>query len=156
MRNGTLQNGKKETVQIEDDIIFPLIKSSMFKAPIIHNFSKYVIVTQKKSREETGHLKRELPKTWEYLSKNMELFENRKSSIYHGAPPFSMFGVGDYSYSKFKVAVSGFYKQPLFSNLYSVNKKPVPGRAKAAAARLGTRHLRRYMYFLAEVNSAKK
>ncbi len=125
MRNGMLQNGKKEIVQIEDDIIFPLIKSSMFKAPIIHNFSKYVIVTQKKTREETGHLKRELPKTWEYLSKNMELFENRKSSIYHGAPPFSMFGVGDYSYSKFKVAVSGFYKQPLFSILYSDNKKPV-------------------------------
>lgn len=54
MQNGTLQNGQKETVQIEDDIVFPLIKSSMFKAPIIHSFSKYVIVTQKKAREETN------------------------------------------------------------------------------------------------------
>ena len=125
MQNGTLQNGRKETVQIEDDIVFPLIKSSMFKAPIIHSFSKYVIVTQKKAREETGHLEQELPKTWEYLSDNIELFENRKSSIYRGAPPFSMFGVGDYSYSKFKVGVSGFYKQPLFSVLYSDDEKPV-------------------------------
>lgn len=125
MQNGTLQNGRKETVQIEDDIVFPLIKSSMFKAPIIHSFSKYVIVTQKKAREETGHLEQELPKTWEYLSDNIELFENRKRSIYRGAPPFSMFGVGDYSYSKFKVGVSGFYKQPLFSVLYSDDEKPV-------------------------------
>ncbi len=125
MRNGTLQNGQKENVQIEDDIVFPLIKSSMFKAPIIHSFSKYVIVTQKKAREETGHLEKELPKTWEYLSDNIELFENRKSSIYRGAPPFSIFGVGDYSYSKFKVGVSGFYKQPLFSVLYSDDEKPV-------------------------------
>ncbi len=125
MRNRLLQNGQGETVQIEDDIVFPLIKSSMFKAPIIHSFSKYVIVTQKKAREETEHLEQELPKTWEYLSDNIELFENRKSSIYRGAPLFSMFGVGDYSYSKFKVGVSGFYKQPLFSVLYSDDGKPV-------------------------------
>lgn len=125
MRNGTLQNGQKETVQIEEDIVFPLIKSSMFKSPIIHSFSKYVIVTQKKAREETRYIAHELPKTWKYLSDHMELFERRKSSIYHGAPPFSMFGVGDYSYSRYKVGVSGFYKQPLFSILYSDDKKPV-------------------------------
>ena len=125
MRNGTLQNGQKETVQIENDIVFPLIKSSMFKTPVIHNFSKYVIVTQKKVREETGHLEYEFPKVWKYLSDNIESFESRKSSIYRGAPPFSMFGVGDYSYSQYKVGVSGFYKQPLFSVLYSDDGKPV-------------------------------
>lgn len=125
MQNGILQNGKKETVQIEDDIVFPLIKSSMFKAPVIHNFSKFVIVTQKKAREETSHLEHDMPKTWKYLNNNIELFKNRKSSIYRGAPPFSMFGVGDYSFSKYKVGVSGFYKQPLFSVLYSDDNKPV-------------------------------
>lgn len=36
-----------------------------------------------------------------------------------------MFGVGNYSYSKYKVGVSGFYKQPLFSVLYSDDEKPV-------------------------------
>ncbi len=125
LQNGILQNGHKEVVQIEDNIVFPLIKSSMFKAPVIHNFSKYVIVTQKRAHEETKRLEQEVPKTWEYLSDNAELFKNRKSSIYRGAPPFSMFGVGDYSYSKYKVGVSGFYKQPLFSVLYSDDNKPV-------------------------------
>lgn len=125
MKDGILQNGWKETVQIEDALVFPLVKSSMFKAPVIHHFSKYVIVTQKKVKEETEHLARELPRTWEYLSDNIEQFESRKSIIYHGAPPFSMFGVGNYSYSKYKVGVSGFYKQPLFSLLYSDDEKPV-------------------------------
>ncbi len=125
MRNGVLKNRQNEIVEIEDDIVFPLIKSSMFKAPVIHSFSKYVIVTQKKAREDTRHIEHELPKTWEYLSDNIGLFESRKSSIYRGAPPFSMFGVGDYSYSKYKVGVSGFYKQPLFSVLYSDDEKPV-------------------------------
>lgn len=125
LQNGTFQNGKKETIQIEDDIVFPLIKSSMFKSPVIHSFSKFVIVTQKKVREETKHLEQEVPKTWKYLNDHIELFKNRKSSIYRGTPPFSMFGVGDYSYSKYKVGVSGFYKQPLFSVLYSDDSKPV-------------------------------
>lgn len=125
MQNGKFQNGQKKIVQIEDDIVFPLVKSSMFKSPIIHSFSKYVIVTQKNIREDTDHLREEFPKTWRYLNDNIELFENRKSSIYRDAPPFSMFGVGDYSYSKFKVGVSGFYKHPLFSLLYSEDQKPV-------------------------------
>lgn len=125
LQNNTLQNGRKEVVQIEDDIIFPLIKSSMFKSPIIHNFTKFVIVTQKKVREETKHLEQEVPKTWKYLNDNIESFKNRKSSIYRGTPTFSMFGVGDYSYAKYKVGVSGFYKQPLFSVLYSDDNKPV-------------------------------
>lgn len=123
--NNTLYNGQKEPVQIEDDIIFPLIKSSMFKTPIIHKFSKYVIVTQKKPRDETKLLEKIVPKTWKYLNDNLSSFKNRKSSIYRGAPLFSMFGVGDYSYSKYKVGVSGFYKKPLFSMLYSENDKPV-------------------------------
>lgn len=124
-QNGKFQNGKNEEVQIENDIVFPLVKSSMFKTPIIHRFSKYVIVTQKKTREDTKYLEQKLPKTWKYLNSNIELFKARKSSIYHGAPPFSMFGVGDYSYSKYKVGVSGFYKRPLFSLLYSDDNKPV-------------------------------
>lgn len=124
-QDGTLQNSRRESVDIEDDLVFPLIKSSMFKAPVIHSFSRFVIVTQKKAREETGHLAREVPKTWGYLNDNLELFENRKSSIYRGAPPFSMFGVGEYSYARYKVGVSGFYKRPMFSVLYSEDGKPV-------------------------------
>ena len=125
LSDGTLHNGQKEPVQIENDIVYPLIKSSMFKKPIINSFSKYVIVTQKKAREETGHLEYEMPKTWKYLKDNLPLFEKRKSSIYRDAPLFSMFGVGAYSYSRYKVGVSGFYKQPLFSVLYSEDEKPV-------------------------------
>ena len=36
-----------------------------------------------------------------------------------------MFGVWEYSYSRYKVGVSGLYKQPLFSVLYSNDEKPV-------------------------------
>ena len=123
--NGSFLNGNGDVVDLEHDLVYPLIKSSMFKAPIIHSFSKYVIVTQKRVREKTDFIKDNLPKTWHYLQENKDLFEKRKSSIYRDAPPFSMFGIGDYSYAKYKVGVSGFYKKPLFSLLYSEDGKPV-------------------------------
>lgn len=123
--NGKLINGEGDTVDLDDKLLFPLIKSSMFKKPILCEFSKYVIVTQKKVRQDTSYIKEYSPKTWQYLNKHIERFRKRKSSIYKNAPDFSMFGIGDYSYSKYKVGVSGFYKQPIFSVLYSKDEKPV-------------------------------
>lgn len=124
--NGSvLTNGMKEIVDIENSYIFPLVKSSMFKSPIINSFKKYVIVTQKKVREDTSHIETDAPKTWNYLKSHEKAFFKRKSSIYKGTPEFSMFGVGDYSYAQYKVGVSGFYKKPLFSVLVSEDKKPV-------------------------------
>lgn len=118
-----LTNKHKEYVHIEDILVFPLVKSSHFKKPIMHEFSKYVIVTQKKSKQDTSYIQDELPLTWKYLTDHIDSFNNRKSIIYRNSPSFSMFGIGDYSFAPYKVGLSGFYKKPLFSLLYS--KKPV-------------------------------
>lgn len=123
-QDNKFKNGLGELVDIEKDIVFPLVKSSNFKSPIINEFSKFVIVTQKRVREDTGYIQHNYPKTWNYLNNNIEFFNKRKSSIYVNSPLFSMFGIGDYSYSEYKVGISGFYKKPLFSLLYS-HKKPV-------------------------------
>ncbi len=120
-----LSNGLQEVVDIEPEYVFPLIKSSMFKSPVVESFGKYVIVTQRKIGEDTSHIELDAPETWGYLTSHAEYFSKRKSSIYRDSPDFSMFGVGDYSYSKYKVGVSGFYKKPLFSVLRSKDGKPV-------------------------------
>lgn len=128
MDNGIYVNKRKEQIELENVLVFPLIKSSAIKMPVINrDFKKHVIVTQKKAREDTSFIEQIAPKTWKYLKSNQGLFDGRKSSIYSGAPTFSMFGVGDYSYAPYKVGVSGFYKKPLFTLLYNVEKikKPV-------------------------------
>ena len=118
-------NGLGEFVEIEPDYVYPLIKSSMFKSAIITNSSKYVIVTQKKIKEDTTHIYDNAPRTWEYLQAHKKSFEKRKSSIYRNAPAFSVFGIGDYSYAQYKVGVSGFYKKPLFSLMCSEDNRPI-------------------------------
>ena len=118
-------NGLGEVVDIERDYVYPLIKSSMFKSAIINDSDKYVIVTQKRIGEDTTIIRDIAPKTWKYLENHLEFFEKRRSSIYKNAPAFSMFGIGEYSYSPYKVGVSGFYKKPLFSLLEPQNGCPI-------------------------------
>ena len=123
IKGDVLVNKFKAVVSIEPDLVFPLVKSSHFKKPIITEFSKRVIVTQRKPKQDTSYIQQEYPCTWNYLQSHISQFNNRKSVIYSNAPAFSMFGIGDYSYAPYKVGLSGFYKKPLFSLLHS--EKPV-------------------------------
>lgn len=116
-------NKNKVSVNIENGLVFPLVKSSHFKKPIMNEFSKFVIVTQSRPKQDTTYIQEEYPLTWEYLNNNIESFNKRKSVIYKKSAPFSMFGIGDYSFAPYKVGLSGFYKKPLFCLLYS--DKPV-------------------------------
>ena len=65
------------------------------------------------------------PKLWNYLNDHDFIFERRKSAIYRGRPRFSIFGIGDYSFAPFKVAVSGFYKDPRFRFIAPINGRSV-------------------------------
>ena len=118
-------NGLKEKLHVEDDYIYPLLKSSDIKKYIIKDTRKYVIVTQRKVREETDSIKDKSPLLWNYLQEHSQLLDNRKSSIYKKAPRFAIFGVGDYSFKPYKVAISGFYKTPLFALVYNTIEKPI-------------------------------
>lgn len=123
LKNGKLINKQKNIVDIESELVFPLIKSSAYKKPILTEFTKYVIVTQIRPKQNTAYIQDLYPKTWVYLNNNIAFFNNRKSVIYKSSAPFSMFGIGDYSFAPFKVGLSGFYKKPLFCLFHS--DKPV-------------------------------
>ena len=66
-----------------------------------------VLVTQRRLGEDTADLERRAPRSGPTSARTLGPFERRKSSIYRGRPPFAMFGVGDYSFAPYKVAISG-------------------------------------------------
>lgn len=124
--DGKLTNKLKDAVDIEDSLIFDLLKSSDLKTSVItESPRKKVIVTQKSIGEETSYIEREFPDTWRYLMNHKKFFEARKSSIYKGKPNFSIFGVGEYSFSPYKVAISGMYKKSAFTLIPPINGKTV-------------------------------
>lgn len=120
-----LKNGDGETVQIEDEFLYPLLKSSdLSKVPVPID-KKMLVVTQQRVGEETVQLKTQAPRLWQYLTRHEAVFARRKSSIYNGKPPFSIFGVGPYSFALWKVAISGLYKQSKFTLLGPHEGKPI-------------------------------
>lgn len=108
------RNGLGEPVDLEDGYIYPMLKSSDIGNGRIRYGRKYMLVIQKYVGEDTLSIKRTAPKTWHYLEAHDELLEKRASSIYRNRPTYSIFGVGDYSFSGWKVAISGFYKKLSF------------------------------------------
>ena len=69
-----------------------------------------MLVTQMRVGEPTESIERTSPRTWDYLQHHGERLDRRASSIYRKRPRFSIFGVGDYSFADWKIAISGFYK----------------------------------------------
>ena len=118
-------NGNKDEIEIETDLVFPLLKSSDLQNPIMADPRKSIIITQKKIGEPTDHIEQSSPNLWAYLTESRAAFEKRKSRIYNNAPDFAIFGIGKYSFAPYKVAISGFYKTPNFCLLSSLGEKPI-------------------------------
>ncbi|MFA9214954.1 MAG: hypothetical protein ACEQSR_14125 [Candidatus Methylacidiphilales bacterium] len=122
---GRYTNGFNEEVNLEEALVYGLLKSSDLKNTVINQTRKYTIVTQKKVGQETLYIKTDYPKTYQYLSEHQDIFSSRKSSIYNNKPPFSIFGIGDYSFKPYKVAISGLYKTFHFTLILPQNDKAV-------------------------------
>lgn len=123
--NGHYVNGLNEEVRLEDGLVYGILKSSDLKNTVINQARKFTIVTQKKVGQETKYIKTEYPKTYQYLIEHQANFDARKSSIYNNKPLFSIFGIGDYSFKPFKVAISGLYKTFHFTLILPQDNKPV-------------------------------
>lgn len=118
-------NGFNEKLTLEDELIFGLVKSSDIQSPLIATPRKYIILTQKKIGEDTGYLAEKFPNIYRYLTENIRFFSERKSNIYKGKPLFAIFGIGEYSFKPYKVAISGLYKKPFFSLILPFKNKPI-------------------------------
>ncbi|MBI3741657.1 MAG: methyltransferase [Chloroflexi bacterium] len=125
VENEETRNGLGDVVQVEEENLYWLFKSSDLRTFNAGPPTKKIIVTQTRIGQSTAHLKTTAPKLWRYLQKHAEQFEKRKSSIYRSKPRFSIFGIGDYSFTLYKVAISGFYKEPNFTLVGPIDNRPV-------------------------------
>jgi hypothetical protein len=121
---GQWMNGLGEIVELEPEFLYPLLKSSdLGNGKCLPR--KSVLVTQTHTSQDTGWIADRAPKTWQYLQSHAEHFNSRKSSIYRNRPQYCVFGVGDYSFSPWKVAISGLYKTFQFVVIPPVDYRPV-------------------------------
>lgn len=107
-RDGRLVNGLGESVDVERDYLHPLLKGSDLarrRAP-----SRSLLVPQRHPGADTSAIAQRAPKTWRYLCAHAALLDRRASRVYRGRPRFSIFGVGSYSFRRWKVAIAALHK----------------------------------------------
>ncbi|MDE0145162.1 MAG: hypothetical protein OXL95_04770 [Nitrospira sp.] len=122
--NGRFVNGLDEAVELEEEFVYPLLKSSdLGNRRAIPR--KVVLVTQRHTGDDTSPVRDVAPNTWKYLEDHSKRLDSRKSSIYQNRPRFSMFGIGEYSFALWKVAISGLYKSFAFVVVPPENGRPV-------------------------------
>jgi hypothetical protein len=111
-------------VNVEAEYLFPLFKCTDVFRDKLDAVSRWMIVPQKHPGDDTTALKTVAPKLWAYLDSYGTLLDGRKSSIYRNRPRFCIFGVGDYTFTDYKIAISGFHKMPIFRMIGPYNGKP--------------------------------
>lgn len=123
--SGKLVNGLGEVVELEEDYLFPLLKSSDVARGSMSASNRRMLVPQRRVGEETGSIARRAPVTWQYLQRHAERLDRRASRVYRDQPRFSIFGVGPYAFAPWKVVVSGFYKSLKFVAVGPLDGRPV-------------------------------
>lgn len=118
-------NGLGEVVDLEETYLFPLLKGSDVAQNRIHEIERYILVPQKFIGQETVEIETIAPKTWKYLELNDTLLAQRKSKIYKDRPKFSIFGVGEYTFKPWKIAICGLYKKLDFRSIGQSIGRPV-------------------------------
>ena len=110
-----LVNGLGERVEVEDAVIFPLLKTSDLRGHDLPRVRRWLLLPQRRLGEDTSRLAERAPRAWRYLCGHAEALDARRSTIYRDRPRFCVFGLGEYSFAPWKVAISGLAKQPAFT-----------------------------------------
>ena len=122
--HGVLRNKLGDRVVIEPDYLYPLLKcSDLANGRSVPE--RMVVITQKRVGDDTSVIESQAPCTWDYLTSHTSRFTARKSSIYKERTPFALFGIGDYTFAPWKVAVSGLHHHPRFMLVPPCKGKPV-------------------------------
>lgn len=117
-------NGLDEAVTLEEDYLFPLLKGSDVGSNKAWR-EKFVLVTQSFVGQPTDAIRLRAPKTWSYLMRHAAQLDARGSVIYAKNPRFAIFGVGDYAFSPWRIAVCGLYKALRFRLVGPMDGRPV-------------------------------
>ena len=119
--------GKKKTkpitMDIEPDLIYPNIKPGNTDKWGI-NGCQYMIVTQQKAGENNeSEIRTKTPETYAYLFTFKKQLLERKSKWFKGSkkPFYSLFGIGPYTFQKYKVVWLCMSYKPVFSVVSKVD-----------------------------------
>lgn len=118
-------NAAGDAVDIELEHVFPMLKGADLARGEVGSERRWMLVPQRRMGEDPARIAASAPRTWKYLLKHRAILQRRASAVYKRRPAFSIFGVGDYSFADWKVALPAMNKRLAFHVVGPVRGRPV-------------------------------
>jgi len=119
--------------ELEHDQIYPYIRSKHVVKYGLFGYDLHLVPIRTANEDNESELKNDCPKTYEYLESNRRTLENRSSRWLKQGTFYNLFGLGEYTWSDYKVVWCRLGFKPQFAVVSTVEdqvlgeKMVVPG-----------------------------
>ncbi|WP_137284312.1 N-6 DNA methylase [Halorussus salinisoli] len=124
---------REELADLEPEFVYPYVKSRHVVKYGLFGHELRLVPLRKANEDNEAELESGYPKTYEYLRSHRETLEDRSSSWLQKGPFYNVFGLGDYTWSEYKVVWCRLGFKPHFAVVSTVDdddlgeKLVVPG-----------------------------
>jgi hypothetical protein len=124
---------RDQLADIEPDFVYPYLKSKHIVKYGLFGHELRLVPINKANEDNEELLKNEFPQTYQYLSQNRDILENRSSSWLDNGTFYNIFGIGDYTWAEYKLVWCRLGFKPHFAVVSTVNdedlgeKMVIPG-----------------------------
>ncbi|GAB7089880.1 hypothetical protein JCM18237_01510 [Halorubrum luteum] len=119
--------------ELERDHIYPYLRSKHVVKYGLFGYDLHLVPIRKANEDNESELRRACPRTYDYLESNRRTLEDRSSTWLKQGTFYNVFGVGEYTWSEYKVVWCRLGFKPHFAVVSSVEdadlgeKTVVPG-----------------------------
>ncbi|MFC7082203.1 N-6 DNA methylase [Halorussus caseinilyticus] len=124
---------REELADLEPELVYPYLKSRHVVKYGLFGHELRLVPLRKANEDNEAQLREQYPKTYDYLRSNRDALERRSSSWLEKGPFYNVFGLGEYTWSEYKVAWCRLGFKPHFAVVSTVEdddlgeKQVVPG-----------------------------
>jgi len=124
---------REQLDNLESDKIYPYIKSKHAVKYGLFGHELRLVPIQKANEDNEDELENQCPKTYQYLTDHREQLEERSSSWLQKGTFYNIFGLGDYTWAKYKIVWCRLGFKPNFAVVSTVEdenlgeKMVIPG-----------------------------
>ncbi|ERH12070.1 MAG: hypothetical protein J07HB67_01083, partial [halophilic archaeon J07HB67] len=124
---------REQVAELEHDHVYPYIDSRHVVKYGLFGHARHLVPVRKADEHNETELRRNCPQTYEYLAANREKLEARSSSWLDRGTFYNVFGLGEYTWSAYKVVWCRLGFKPHFAVVSTVDddllgeKRVVPG-----------------------------
>lgn len=116
---------REQLDELDDDHVYPYIDSKHVVKYGLFGHDLRLVPMRKANEDNEAELRGTCPRTYEYLASNRQALEDRASSWLEQGPFYTVFGLGEYTWSTYKIVWCRLGFKPEFAVVSTVDDEDV-------------------------------